>query len=104
MDNSDTNSDFINTDQPKNKFILFISGMSPKSTHAVENINKICNSFLADNYELDIVDISHEPQLAVDYQIIGIPTLVRTFPNPTRMILGDLSDTRKVLKILDIST
>ncbi|RZJ34697.1 MAG: circadian clock protein KaiB [Flavobacterium sp.] len=77
--------------------------MSPKSTHAVENINKICNSYLADNYELEIVDISHQPQLAVEYQIIGIPTLVRLAPNPIRMILGDLSDTNKVLKILDIS-
>ena len=86
----------------KYSFLLFISGMSPKSSHAVDNLRKICDKYLKDNFELRIIDISIEKQLAVDYQIIGIPTLVKLNPVPTRIILGDLSNTEKVLKILEI--
>ena len=77
--------------------------MSPKSSHAIENLRKICDSYLKGNFELDIVDISRDPHMAADYQIIGIPTLIKANPNPPRIILGDLSDTEKVLKILDIN-
>ena len=85
----------------KYKFVLFISGMSIKSTHAIENIRRICDEYLPEA-ELQIIDINEEKQHAVNYQIIGIPTLIKTHPLPVRMILGDLSDTNKVLKILDI--
>lgn len=84
-------------------FMLFISGMSPKSSHAVDNLRRICDKYLAGKFELRIVDITIEKQLAVDYQIIGIPTLIKTHPLPERIILGDLSDTQKVLKLLEIS-
>lgn len=85
------------------QFILFISGMSAKSSHAVENMRKICDTHLSGNFELQIIDISREKQLAVEYQIIAIPTLIKINPDPRRTILGDLSDTPKVLKILDIN-
>lgn len=85
------------------QFILFISGMSAKSSHAVENMRKICDQYLSGNFELQIIDINREKQLAVDYQIIAIPTLIKINPDPRRTILGDLSDTPKVLKILDIN-
>lgn len=85
------------------QFILFISGMSAKSSHAVENMRKICDQYLSGNFELQIIDINREKQLAVDYQIIAIPTLIRISPDPRKTILGDLSDTSKVLKILDIN-
>jgi circadian clock protein KaiB len=87
----------------KHQFILFVSGMSIKSGYAVENVRKICDKYLSEKYDLKIIDINSDKQMAVDYQIIGIPTLIRLAPNPRRIILGDLSDTPKVLKILDIA-
>jgi circadian clock protein KaiB len=76
--------------------------MSPKSIHAIENLRKICDGYLKDNFELEIVDISRQTHMAADYQIIGIPTLIKSNPYPPRIILGDLSDTAKVLRILEI--
>lgn len=86
----------------KHKFILFVSGMSVKSTNAIENLRKICEEFLQDNYEFNIVDISRDKIQAVEYQIVGIPTLIRINPLPPKMILGDLSDREKVIRILGL--
>jgi circadian clock protein KaiB len=86
----------------KHHFILFVSGMSDKSGHAVTNINRICDKYFAGKCELQIIDINRDKQMAVDYQIIGIPTLIKMLPAPKRTILGDLSDTEKVLKILGL--
>jgi len=83
------------------KFILFISGMSTKSSHAIENLRKISERYLS-KFDLQIIDIRTEQQKAVEYQILAVPTLIKIFPNPNRTIVGDLSDTEKVLKILDI--
>ena len=91
------------TGKEKYKFILFISGMSIKSVHAIENLLRICDTHFHDNFELQIIDINQQREEAVRYQIIGIPTLIKTYPEPVRIILGDLSDTKKVLRILDIS-
>jgi circadian clock protein KaiB len=87
----------------KYTFILFISGMSSKSIRAIENIKKIIEEHLKGECELSIVDISKDRQLAVQYQLIGLPTLIRTKPAPQRMIIGDLSDTKKVLHLLNIN-
>ena len=76
--------------------------MSVKSGHAIENLRHICDTYLAGNYTLEIIDINSNKQKAVDYQIIAIPTLIKTGPEESRKILGDLSDTEKVLRILDI--
>ena len=86
----------------KYKFILFVSGMSVKSSHAIENLRKICDQYLTDNYELEIIDISRDTEQAAIHQIVAIPTLVKIAPAPRRIILGDLSDKQKVLKILNI--
>lgn len=83
------------------KFILFISGMSTKSSHAIENLRKITEKYLS-KFDLEIIDIRTEQRKAVEYQILAVPTLIKTHPNPRRVIVGDLSDTEKVLKILDI--
>jgi len=91
------------TSTTKYKFMLFVSGMSVKSGHAIENLRSICDKYLADNYELEIVDISRDTELAVVHQIVAIPTLVKIHPAPKRIILGDLSDLEKVLKILNLS-
>jgi len=87
----------------KYHFLLFISGMSVKSVHAIENLRAICDTYLKDNFELEIIDISRHKEQAVVHQIIAIPTLIKTKPFNKRTILGDLSDTQKVLSLLDIT-
>jgi circadian clock protein KaiB len=84
------------------KFILFVSGMSVKSGHAIENLRRICDKYLIQNYELEIIDISRDIELAAVYEIVAIPTLIKTYPAPKRIIIGDLSDQEKVLKILNL--
>ena len=84
------------------KFLLFVSGMSSKSISATENFRSIADEYLGDDFELEIIDIRKDRQLALQYQIIGLPTLIKLNPQPTRVILGDLSEKEKVLKILNI--
>lgn len=100
MENSQNNAS--NAETENFKFILFISGMSTKSSHAIENLRKISEKYLS-KFDLQIIDIRTQQQKAVEYQIVAVPTLIKLMPNPTRTIVGDLSDTEKVLKILDIS-
>ncbi|RZJ56192.1 MAG: circadian clock protein KaiB [Flavobacterium sp.] len=97
MDNSSDD-----TSTSKHKFILFVAGMSVKSGHAIENLRVICDTYLEDNYELEIIDISRDREQAVIHQIVAIPTLLKISPWPKRIILGDLSDREKVLRILNI--
>jgi circadian clock protein KaiB len=87
----------------KQKFILFISGMSVKSVHAIENLKNICDAHLKGRFDLEIIDVSKEREKAVAYQIFAVPTLIRLNPNPYRTVVGDLSDKEKVLKILNIA-
>ena len=87
----------------KYTFILFVTGMSVKSAYAIENLQRLCDKYLHGNFDLQIVDISREKEMAVKHQIIAIPTLIKTGPGQQRTILGDLSDTQKVLSILDIN-
>jgi len=84
------------------KLILFISGMSVKSSHAIENIKAICDKYLQEQVSLEIIDISKEKEKAAEYGIFAIPTLIKLEPAPKRIIIGDLSDTAQVLKSLDI--
>jgi circadian clock protein KaiB len=84
------------------KFMLFISGMSVKSVKAIDNFKKICDKYLDNNFELQIIDITKEKEKAVSYQIFAVPALIRLEHLPMRTILGDLSETEKVLKILDL--
>jgi circadian clock protein KaiB len=83
-------------------FLLFVSGMSEKSVRAIENLRKIGDEFFPNDYEVEIIDISREPLQAANYEIIGIPTLIKFTPDPKRIILGDLSDREKVLRILNL--
>ena len=87
---------------PQYNLMLFIAGMTPHSAVAVENLRRICDQFLEGRFALEIVDVNKEKHKAVEHEIIAIPTLVRTRPVPRRMVLGDLSQTEKVLKMLDI--
>ncbi len=81
---------------------LYVAGQSPKSVNAIANIKKICEEHLQGRYELEVVDLYQQPQLALGEQIIAIPTLLRKLPSPLRRIIGDLSNTERVLVGLDL--
>ncbi len=83
-------------------FKLFVSGMSVKSVRALENIKAIANEYLHDNHELEIIDVSKDKNKATEYEIFAVPTLIKFSPAPKRIVLGDLSEKEKVLKLLDI--
>lgn len=81
---------------------LYVAGQSPKSVDAIANIKKICEENLQGRYELDVIDLYQQPQLAQGEQIIALPTLIRKLPPPLRRIIGDMSNTERVLVGLDI--
>ncbi len=81
---------------------LFVTGMTPRSLRAIENIKRVCEHSLKDRYSLEVVDIYQHPELASSAQIIAAPTLIKDLPLPLRRIIGDLSDQDKVLVGLDL--
>lgn len=81
---------------------LYVAGQTSKSLLAFENLKKICEEHLAGKYSIEVVDLLERPQLAKGDQIIALPTLVRKLPLPVRKIIGDLSDTERVLVGLDL--
>lgn len=81
---------------------LYVAGHTPKSLEAFANLKKICEEHLHGRYEIEIVDLVENPKLAKADQIVALPTLVRKLPPPVRKIIGDLSDTERVLVGLDI--
>jgi circadian clock protein KaiB len=81
---------------------LYVAGQTPKSLIALKNLKKICEEHLQGRYLLHVIDLVKTPQLAQDDQILAIPTLVRNLPQPIRKIIGDLSDTQRVLVGLDV--
>ena len=81
---------------------LYVAGQTPKSLAAFANLKKICEEHLAGQYHIEVIDLLKRPQLASGDQILAIPTLVRKLPDPIRKIIGDLSNTERVLVGLDI--
>lgn len=81
-------------------FLLFVSGMSIRSVHAIENLRALCGTYLNGNYKLEIIDIGRHKEQARKHQIVAVPTLIKTRPNGRRIIIGDLSDTQKVVDLL----
>ena len=81
---------------------LYVAGQTPRSVTAFANLKKICEEHLAGQYEIEVVDLLLNPQLAAGDQILAIPTLVRKLPEPVRKIIGDLSNTERVLVGLDL--
>ena len=81
---------------------LYVAGQTPKSLAAFANLKKICDEHLAGEYHIEVVDLLKNPQLASGDQILAIPTLVRKLPEPIRKIIGDLSDTERVLVGLNL--
>jgi circadian clock protein KaiB len=81
---------------------LYVTGTTRRSIRAIENIRKICEEHLPDNYELEIIDVYQQPSLAKGDQIVAIPTLIKMLPSPLRKFIGDLSDSEKILLGLDL--
>jgi circadian clock protein KaiB len=81
---------------------LYVAGQTPKSLIAFANLKKICEEYLAGHYQIEVIDLLENPQLARGDQILAIPTLVRKLPAPVRKIIGDLSNTERVLIGLDL--
>lgn len=82
---------------------LYVSGMSPKSMEAIENIRKLCDEHLNNAFELEIIDIYKNPEAAAEQHIVFSPSLVKQLPLPKKTLIGTLSDTEKVVKALGIS-
>jgi len=81
---------------------LYVAGQTPKSIAALANLKKICEEHLQEKYRIEIIDLVRNPQLARKDQILAIPTLVRSLPMPIKKIIGDLSNTERVLLGLDV--
>jgi circadian clock protein KaiB len=81
---------------------LYVAGKTPKSTLAFRNLKQICEEHLHGRYEIEVIDLIENPQLAQGDQILAVPTLVRRLPEPIKKIIGDLSNTDRVLVGLDL--
>ncbi|HEY2348528.1 MAG TPA: circadian clock KaiB family protein [Puia sp.] len=82
---------------------LYVSGMSPKSMEAIENINRLCAEYLEDSFDLEIIDLYKHPELAAEQQIVFSPSLIKRLPLPKKTLVGTFSDKDKVIKGLGIS-
>src|SRR4051812_49940372 len=76
---------------------LYVSAQSPRSILAIENMRRICADYLSDRYTLEVIDIYQHPEACQQQQIVAAPTLIKVLPHPLRRIIGDLSNTEKVL-------
>jgi circadian clock protein KaiB len=81
---------------------LYIAGQTPKSIAAIANLKRLCEQHLAGRYNVEVVDLVENPRLAQNDQIVAIPTLIRKLPEPVRRIIGDLSNTERVLVGLEL--
>jgi circadian clock protein KaiB len=83
-------------------FFLYVAGLTPVATRALTNITAVCEDYIRGNYSIDVVDILLDPEVADREQIFAVPTLVRRTPRPVRKVIGDLSDSVKVMAGLDL--
>jgi circadian clock protein KaiB len=93
-----------NDPKPAAQYVLrlFISGVTRRSTLAIANIKEICDTELQGRYTLEVIDIYQQPELARRYQIVAVPTLIKSLPAPIRLLIGDLSQKEKVLVGLNL--
>jgi circadian clock protein KaiB len=87
---------------PSWKLRLYVAGQTPRSVAAIENLRRICADYMGTRYEIEVVDLVKNPQLAREHQVLAIPTLVRQLPSPAKKIIGDLSNVERVLVGLDV--
>jgi circadian clock protein KaiB len=81
---------------------LYVAGQTPKAVRAFDNLRRICEEHLAGEYSIDVIDLIENPALGRGDQILAVPTLVRKLPTPIKKIIGDLSNTERVLVGLDL--
>jgi circadian clock protein KaiB len=81
---------------------LYVTGQTPRSVLAIDNMRKICAEHLSERYTLEVIDIYQNPEACRQQQIVAAPTLIKVLPHPLRRIIGDLSNTEKVLVGLDL--
>jgi circadian clock protein KaiB len=82
---------------------LYVAGQTPKCMRAFSNLKHICEQYLTNRYQIEMIDLLGNPALARGDQILAVPTLVRRMPEPVKKIIGDLSNTQRVLAGLDLS-
>lgn len=101
---TDTTNPSDDSEQAEAPWILrlYVAGQTPNSVRAFANLKEICETHLKGRYRLEVIDLLEKPQLAKGHQIVALPTLVRQLPEPVKKIVGDLSDTERVLVGLDI--
>jgi circadian clock protein KaiB len=92
----------VDADAKKWNLRLYVAGQTPKSIVALANLKRICDEHMNGQYKIEIIDLMENPQLAQRDQIVAIPTLVRELPSPLKRIIGDLSNTDRVLVGLDV--
>jgi circadian clock protein KaiB len=88
----------------KYRLMLYVMGQTQRSQTAISNLQRICQNELQNQYEMVVIDVLEQPQLAEDQKILATPTLIKELPPPIRRIIGDLSDTGRVLLGLDLRT
>ncbi len=99
---ADENASEMDPDPGHYHLRLYVAGQTVKSLAAMANLKRVCEEHLAGRYEIEVIDLIQHPKLAAGDQILAIPTLVRRLPAPLKRIIGDLSNTEKVLVGLDI--
>ncbi|UAY50821.1 circadian clock KaiB family protein [Ferruginibacter albus] len=85
-------------------FRLYITGASPNSVKAISNLKSICELYIKDKYELEIIDVYQQPLIAKAEQLIALPLLVKLSPLPLKKLIGNMSDTKKVLDGLELNS
>ena len=84
------------------KFTLYTTGDTARSDSAISSLKHICNSYLGNDYEIEVINLLEHPELARQHQILAVPTTIRTYPLPERRVIGDLSRTELVLAFLEL--
>jgi circadian clock protein KaiB len=88
--------------QPRYLFRLYVSGTSPRSARAIENVRRICDQYLAGRYELEVIDIYQQAEATKSAQIIAVPTLIKEIPFPPQRFIGDMSNTERIVVGLNL--
>ena len=84
---------------PSEKYVLrlYVTGLTPRSTRAIKSVREVCEQHLADNYDLEVIDVYQSPARIAQDQIVAIPTLVKCTPTPIRLMVGDMSNRQRLL-------
>ncbi len=90
------------TEKPKYVLRLYVTGQTPRSLKSVENLQRLCEKYLPGRFHLEVIDIYQQPALAAEGQIIAAPTLIKAMPLPLRRLVGDFSDSERVVLGLDL--